>query len=588
MQPLQAGDPERIGRFRLEGRLGAGGMGRVYLGTAPDGTPAAIKVIRDELAGEPGFRHRFRREVAAASAVAGMFTARVLDADPEAEPPWLATQYVAGPTLADAVRGGGPLAEADQLRLARELAEALSAIHAAGLVHRDLKPANVLLSPTGAKVIDFGIAQAVDSTRLTTVGSILGTPEYMSPEQVVDPDNSGPAADVFAMGATLAFAATGRSPFGTDQPASTLYRIVNLAPDLVGMPAATATVVRACLEKEPGRRPAAAALAAGLRTDRIVTPAGTRIAAVPGALHAGPGPGPAPSAPPGMPPPGALPAGALPAGALPAGALPAGAVPHPRSPLPASFPGAPAGPPFGPPPGSPFGTGGPPHAGPGAHPGAYPNPGSPRRRRTGPVLLTVAAVLVVLVALAAAVAGTRTGTPTPTSAVAAPPSTDATPVGTAAGVPAADLNSPQVRYVDRLCASGKLLSTLGDSATPPRATGDPAVARRDFLASVDRTVATVDAALVDFTALRDEAPTPTIRTQFGLVVDEFTRARSAFTRARAGVAASNPLTVDAYRTGISRFTEGVRSLSLAVPLIQGITLPPDYTAASASAPRCAR
>ena len=240
VQPLQAGDPERIGRFLLRGRLGAGGMGRVYLGVAPDGTPAAIKVIRDELAGEPGFRQRFRREVAAATAVAGMFTARVLDADPEAHPPWLATQFVDGPTLLDAVRDGGPLSEANQRRLARELAEALSAIHAAGLVHRDLKPANVMLCPTGAKVIDFGIAQAVDATRLTTVGSILGTPEYMAPEQVMDPAGSGPPADVFALGATVAFAATGRSPFATDQPASTLYRIVNLEPDLVGAPPATA------------------------------------------------------------------------------------------------------------------------------------------------------------------------------------------------------------------------------------------------------------------------------------------------------------------------------------------------------------
>ena len=265
VEPLLAGDPVRIGRFVVQGRLGEGGMGRVYLGVAPSGEQAAVKVIRDDLAHEPEFRHRFRREAAAAAAVSGMFTARVLDADPDADPPWLATQFVPGPSLRAAVLAGGPLSPTDQRRLALELAEALSAIHAAGLVHRDLKPANVLLSPAGAKVIDFGIAHAVDSTRLTSTGLILGTPDYMAPEQVTDPAGSGPAADVFAMGATLAFAATGRSPFGTDRAASTLYRVVNLEPDLVGVPPDTATIVRGCLAKDPGQRPVPAVLAAALR-----------------------------------------------------------------------------------------------------------------------------------------------------------------------------------------------------------------------------------------------------------------------------------------------------------------------------------
>ena len=531
MQPLQAGDPERIGRFLLRGRLGAGGMGRVYLGVAADGTQAAIKVIRDELAGEPGFRQRFRREVAAATAVAGMFTARVLDADPDADSPWLATQFVGGPTLQEAVRGSGPLTVSDQLRLARELAEALSAIHAAGLVHRDLKPANVLLSATGAKVIDFGIAQAHDSTRLTTTGSILGTPEYMAPEQVLTPDRSGPAADVFAFGSTLAFAATGRSPFGTDQPASTLYRIVNLAPDLVGVPLATATTVRACLDKDPARRPVAAALAAQLRADPSTTPAGTRIETTL---------------------------------APPAGSHPA--------------------PPYPPHPGVPYAANG----YPGAHYPATPYPTTGRTRsRTWSVLLVAGVVLItVLVTVALAANARRTADdPGPVAASGTPTPSGATPAATTT-TPGADPDGPQVRYVDRLCASGDLLKSLANSATSPQPSGNPAVARRDFLSTVDRSIAAVDAALADMTALRDDAPTPEIRVQFGLIVNEFTTARKAFARARAGVAASDPLTVDAYRTGISQFTEGLRSLSLAVPLMQNIKLPPDYVAASPSAPHC--
>jgi serine/threonine protein kinase len=506
VQPLQAGDPERIGRFLLRGRLGAGGMGRVYLGVSPDGTPAAIKVIRDELAGEPGFRQRFRREVAAATAVAGMFTARVLDADPEAHPPWLATQFVDGPTLLDAVRDGGPLSEANQRRLARELAEALSAIHAAGLVHRDLKPANVMLCPTGAKVIDFGIAQAVDATRLTTVGSILGTPEYMAPEQVMDPAGSGPPADVFALGATVAFAATGRSPFATDQPASTLYRIVNLEPELVGAPPATAATVRACLAKDPAQRPTSAVLAARLRDDRPTVPAPTRVAELP--------------------------------------MLP----PQPHHQL---------------------------------HHQPPPPAPAPARPRSWPIFVSVAVVLVMLVLVVlAARARTTPGAAPPTS------TSTATPAAEVSGSPAAAPDSPQARYVDRLCASGKLLATLGSSATAPQATGDPAVARRDFLAALDRSIGTVDVALADFTALRDEAPTAEIRTRFGLVVDEFTRAKQSFTKARATVAASDPLTVAAYKSGIGQFADGVRNLAFAAQLIKDIELPPDYTAASASAPRC--
>ena len=212
MEPLQADDPTLVGRFRVVGRLGVGGMGRVYAATGPDGRRAAVKVIRDDLADDTGFRHRFRREVAAASAVVGLFTARVLDADPDGEPPWLATEFVEGPSLRDAVLTHGPMPEHALLDLARGLAEALAAIHAAGLVHRDLKPANVLLSPAGPRVIDFGIARAVDSSRLTVTGQIIGTPDFMAPEQIEGTRESGPEGDVFALGSTLAWAATSRGP----------------------------------------------------------------------------------------------------------------------------------------------------------------------------------------------------------------------------------------------------------------------------------------------------------------------------------------------------------------------------------------
>jgi len=194
VEALQADDPTLVGRFRVVGRLGVGGMGRVYAATAPDGRRAAVKVIRDDLADDTGFRQRFRREVAAASAVVGLFTARVLDADPDGEPPWLATEFVEGPSLPEAVLTHGPMPEHALADLARGLAEALAAIHAAGLVHRDLKPANVLLSPGGPRVIDFGIARAVDASRLTGTGQIIGTPDFMAPSRSRACARAGPKA----------------------------------------------------------------------------------------------------------------------------------------------------------------------------------------------------------------------------------------------------------------------------------------------------------------------------------------------------------------------------------------------------------
>ena len=278
MEPLQADDPTQVGRYRLVGRLGVGGMGRVYAATGPDGRRAAIKVIRDDLADDTGFRHRFRREVAAASAVAGLFTARVLDADPDGDPPWLATEFVEGPSLREAVLTHGPMPEHALLDLARGLAEALAAIHAAGLVHRDLKPANVLLSPAGPRVIDFGIARAVDASRLTVTGQIIGTPDFMAPEQIEGMRESGPEGDVFALGSTLAWAATSRGPFATDQTAATLYRIMAMPPDLRGVPPRIASIVEAAWPRTPhsARRPCRSRCSSVEQPRRRATPRRSR------------------------------------------------------------------------------------------------------------------------------------------------------------------------------------------------------------------------------------------------------------------------------------------------------------------------
>src|SRR5215469_16089906 len=212
---LQPEDPQTIGPYRLVGQLGQGGMGRVFLGVSPGGRPVAVKAIRAELAADPQFRMRFGREVAAARRVSGVFTATVVDADIDGPVAWMATAYVPGPSLAEAVDSYGPLPRASLLALAAGLAESLNAIHAAGLVHRDLKPSNVLLAEDGPRVIDFGISRAVESaTSLTQTGLVIGSPGFMSPEQAVGAD-VGPPSDIFSLGAVLAFAATGEGPFGT-------------------------------------------------------------------------------------------------------------------------------------------------------------------------------------------------------------------------------------------------------------------------------------------------------------------------------------------------------------------------------------
>jgi outer membrane protein assembly factor BamB len=250
-----------MGPYRLLGRLGDGGMGRVFLGMSVGGRPVAVKVIRTDLVADPEFRTRFRREVAAARQVSGLFTVMVVDADTDGPIPWLATAYVAGPSLAEAVNDHGPLPAASVLTLAAGLAESLAAIHAVGVVHRDLKPSNVLLAEDGPRVIDFGISRAAEATSLTSAGIVVGSPGFMSPEQAGG-DDVGPASDIFSLGAVLAFAATGEGPFGTGPSEALLYRVIHNPANLDRLPDEVRPLVERCLAKEPGRRPTAAGILA--------------------------------------------------------------------------------------------------------------------------------------------------------------------------------------------------------------------------------------------------------------------------------------------------------------------------------------
>ncbi|UED88398.1 serine/threonine protein kinase [Streptomyces profundus] len=248
-----------MGRYRITARLGAGGMGRVYLGHSPGGRLVAVKVVRPELADDPGFRRRFVQEVKAARRVNGFFTAAVVDADPEGAPPWLATAYVPGLALDEAVAAHGPWPAASVRALGAGLAEALEAIHAARLVHRDLKPSNVLLASDGPRVVDFGISVAAEATALTRTGTVLGTPGFMAPEQLLDRPVT-PATDVFALGAVLTHVATGTGPFGTGSAQSLNFRIAYEAPDLSRLPSPGLEFIARCLAKEPTQRPTVPAL----------------------------------------------------------------------------------------------------------------------------------------------------------------------------------------------------------------------------------------------------------------------------------------------------------------------------------------
>lgn len=256
MQPLTSDDPRTIGEFRTLVRLGAGGMGVVYLARSSGGTLAAVKVIRAGHAADPGFRARFRREAEAAARITGPWVVPVTGADTEAPEPWLATAFVPGPSLGEVVEGQGALPTATARALGSRLAEALAAVHDAGLLHRDVKPGNVLLALDGPRLIDFGIARHEGATALTATGSVIGTPGYLAPEQA-SAGPLGPGCDVFSLGCVLVYAATGRRPFGQGAPAGVLFRTVHEEPDLEGVPAALLPLVTACLAKDPADRPGA-------------------------------------------------------------------------------------------------------------------------------------------------------------------------------------------------------------------------------------------------------------------------------------------------------------------------------------------
>ncbi|MFE5946800.1 serine/threonine-protein kinase [Streptomyces sp. NPDC056480] len=264
MMRLRREDPRIVGSFRLHRRLGAGGMGVVYLGSDRRGQRVALKVIRPDLAEDQEFRSRFAREVSAARRIRGGCTARLVAADLEAERPWFATQYVPGPSLHDRVAEEGSLRAADVASIGAALSEGLVAVHEAGVVHRDLKPSNILLSPKGPRIIDFGIAWATGASTLTHVGTAVGSPGFLAPEQVRGAAVT-PATDVFSLGATLAYAAMADSPFGHGSSEVMLYRVVHEEPQLHGVPDALAPLIRACLAKDPEDRPSTLQLSMRLK-----------------------------------------------------------------------------------------------------------------------------------------------------------------------------------------------------------------------------------------------------------------------------------------------------------------------------------
>ncbi|GAB3109059.1 hypothetical protein GCM10027160_07850 [Streptomyces calidiresistens] len=369
MEPLTPDDPRAIGDYRLIARLGEGGMGNVYLARSPRGRTVAVKTIRSILAGEPDFRRRFAQEITAARRVGDTWTAPVLDADPEADVPWVATGYIAGPSLHDVVTGRhGPLPERSVLILAHGLTRALGAIHGAGLIHRDLKPSNILLTIDGPRVIDFGIARVLESTApgVTRTGSTVGSPGFMSPEQVRG-ETLTPASDVFCLGSVLAYAATGRTPFGsTDSGLHVLlFRVAEEEPDLDELPDGLRALVADCLAKDPAARPATEALA-----ERLAPVAeASREPWLPGALIAQLGRHAVELLNSEDPMTGFAPV----AGPAPAPSPPPASSPLPAGPTPPSGPGTP-------PPGNPFAPPGgtPPNALPAAPPpGGTPAPGHP-------------------------------------------------------------------------------------------------------------------------------------------------------------------------------------------------------------------
>ncbi|MFI7010062.1 PQQ-binding-like beta-propeller repeat protein [Streptomyces sp. NPDC050145] len=263
--PLAAGDPRVIGDYVLLDRLGSGGMGVVYEAQSTTGRQVALKVVHQQLSLDDEFRTRFRQEVAAARRVSGAYTAAVVDADPEAARPWMATSFVTGETLDRRIFRYGPLRGAELRRLAVGLGEALRDIHRAGVVHRDLKPANIMLSPDGPRVIDFGISRAAGNQTLTATGQVMGTPPFMSPEQFSSPKDVGPASDLFSLASVLVYATTERGPFTAESPFMTAYQVVHEEPDLTDVPAVLRKVIAPCFAKRPQDRPGLRHLLSGLR-----------------------------------------------------------------------------------------------------------------------------------------------------------------------------------------------------------------------------------------------------------------------------------------------------------------------------------
>ncbi|MFI1808731.1 serine/threonine-protein kinase [Streptomyces sp. NPDC020422] len=268
---LTADDPREIGGYRLQARLGAGGMGVVYLAHTPGGRPIALKAVREEFAGDPEFRLRFAQEVASAERIHGLFTAQVVASGVDAPTPWLATAYIPGPSLQQVVQRHGPLPVRTVLMLMAGIAEALQAIHRAGVVHRDLKPANVLIAEDGPRVIDFGIARAADAVALTGTGLSIGTAAFMAPEQALGRPVSA-ATDVFALGALIAYVASGEAPFGAGPESAALYRVVHEQPDLARVPHELRDLLARCLAKRPEDRPATGELIAAVHAHPLVGP----------------------------------------------------------------------------------------------------------------------------------------------------------------------------------------------------------------------------------------------------------------------------------------------------------------------------
>ncbi|WP_330113808.1 serine/threonine-protein kinase [Streptomyces sp. MUM 178J] len=336
-KPLGEDDPQHVAGYRLAARLGAGGMGKVYLSYTLGGRPVAIKVIRPDFGQDAEFRRRFAQEVQAAQRVQGLYTAPVIDADPDAEQPWLATAYVPGPSLADAVNQHGKLPVETVLLLVAGIAEALHVIHGAGIVHRDLKPANVLLAADGPRVIDFGIARAADATSLTGSGVTIGTPSFMAPEQAAG-SHVTPATDIFALGQVAAYASTGSPAFGEGTSHGVLYRIVHEEPDLTEVPERLRELVTRCLAKEPENRPSVAELLTICQEATAETVLRRPEEWLPSAVAAEIGTRKAAPAPASPTPPPAAPAATAPAATAP------GTVPAPPTAPPAAAPTAAAAP----------------------------------------------------------------------------------------------------------------------------------------------------------------------------------------------------------------------------------------------------